>query len=221
MDKAESEPEQADKINHLACEEIAQYCRLHGAKLLSISTDYVFDGSADKLLTEETAANPLNVYGLTKWKGEQAIQKWAPESIIIRTAWVYSTYGNNFVKTMLRLMDERQSLSVVADQIGSPTYARDLAKAIVHIIDSGAWHPGIYHYANEGRISWYDFAQAIRTMGGAACEVLPIPTAQYATPAPRPTFSLLDKTKIKDTFGVDVPYWEDSLYECIQKLGKI
>lgn len=215
VDKAESEPGLADAVNHLATEEIAQYCRLHGAKLLAISTDYVFDGHSSEPLKEDAPTAPLNVYGLTKWKAEQAIQKWAPESIIIRTSWVYSTYGNNFVKTMVRLMNEREELSVVHDQIGSPTYARDLAQAIVDIIKAAEWHPGIYHYSNEGQLSWYDFAVAIRNLIGATCHITPIPTSQYPTPAKRPTYSLLDKSKIKRIFNVRVPFWLDSLTEMI------
>ncbi|MBD1423822.1 dTDP-4-dehydrorhamnose reductase [Sphingobacterium chuzhouense] len=210
VDKAESEPELADAVNHLATEEIAQYCRLHDAKLLAVSTDYVFDGLSSEPLTEDAPTAPLNIYGLTKWRGEQAIQKWAPESIIIRTSWVYSTYGNNFVKTMIRLLNEREELSVVHDQIGSPTYARDLAQAIIDIIKAD-WLPGIYHYSNEGQLSWYDFAVTIRELIGATCRIIPIPTSEYPTPAKRPAYSLLDKSKIKRIFNVRVPFWLDSL----------
>lgn len=210
VDKAESEPELADAVNHLATEEIAQYCRLHGAKLLAVSTDYVFDGLSSEPLTEDAPTAPLNIYGLTKWRGEQAIQKWAPESIIIRTSWVYSTYGNNFVKTMVRLLNEREELSVVHDQIGSPTYARDLAQGIIDIIKAD-WLPGIYHYSNEGQLSWYDFAVTIRELIGATCQIIPIPTSEYPTPAKRPAYSLLDKSKIKRIFNVRVPFWLDSL----------
>ncbi len=210
VDKAESEPKLADAVNHLATEEIAQYCRLQGAKLLAVSTDYVFDGLSSEPLTEDAPTAPLNIYGLTKWRGEQAIQKWAPESIIIRTSWVYSTYGNNFVKTMVRLLNEREELSVVHDQIGSPTYARDLAQAIIDIIKAD-WLPGIYHYSNEGQLSWYDFAVTIRELIGATCRIIPIPTSEYPTPAKRPAYSLLDKSKIKRIFNVRVPFWLDSL----------
>lgn len=219
VDKAEQEAELADAVNHLASEEIAQYCRLHGARLLAISTDYVFGGSSDQPLSEEADPAPINIYGQTKWKGEQAIQKWAPDSIIIRTSWVYSRYGNNFVKTMIRLMNEREEISVVNDQIGSPTHAADLAQAIVHIIDSSKWESGIYHYSNEGQISWYDFALAIRELTGSTCQIHPIPTSQFPTPAQRPKYSLLDKSKIKSIFGVRVPYWRDSLYEFIRMIA--
>ena len=211
VDQAESEPQLADTVNHLASEEIAQYCRLHGAKLIAISTDYVFDGQSATPLREEAPTAPINQYGISKLRGEQAIQKWAPDSIIIRTAWLYSSFGNNFVKTMQRLMQERDSLNIVDDQIGSPTHARDLAKAIRKIIQSGIWQAGIYHYSNEGQTSWYGFAQAIRQHIGSTCEIKPIASSQYPTPAKRPAYSLLDKSKIKHTFGVEVPLWEESL----------
>lgn len=211
VDKAESEPALADAVNHLASEEIAQYCRLHGTRLIAISTDYVFDGDSDRALTEEAAVDPVNTYGLTKLKGEQAILKWYPQSIVIRTSWVYSTYGNNFVKTMIRLMSEREEISVINDQVGSPTYARDLAQAIVDIIEGEEWIGGLYHYSNEGEISWYDFATAIKEIKGLDCKINPIPATQYPTPAKRPNYSLLDKSKIKRTFRVEVPHWEDSL----------
>lgn len=219
VDKAESERVLADQINHLATEEIAQYCRLHECKLIAISTDYVFDGNSDRALDEDAAVDPINVYGLTKLKGEQAIQKWLPEGMIIRTSWVYSTYGNNFVKTMIRLMTERDEISVINDQIGSPTYAKDLAQAIVEIIDSAKWVGGIYNFSNEGEISWYDFAVAIKEIKALDCKINPIPTTQYPTPAKRPKFSLLDKSKIKRTFNVAVPNWRDSLKTMLMANG--
>ncbi|MDQ1152792.1 dTDP-4-dehydrorhamnose reductase [Sphingobacterium zeae] len=160
VDKAETDQVTANLVNHLACEEIAQYCHVHNAKLIAISTDYVFDGSSASPLTEHATTNPINVYGQTKLAGERAIQKWHPEAIIIRTSWVYSSYGKNFVKTMCRLLDERNEVGVINDQIGSPTYAKDLALAIVKILDSSKWRGGIYHYSNDGEISWYDFAVA-------------------------------------------------------------
>lgn len=215
VDKAESEVELADRINHLASEEIAQYCRLNGAKLLSVSTDYVFDGTSSSALSEGAAVGPINTYGLTKLNGEQAIQKWCPEAIILRTSWVYSSYGNNFVKTMLRLMSERDEISVINDQIGSPTYARDLAQAIISIVFAAKWVPGVYHYSNEGEISWYDFAVAIRDLKGLDCVIHAIPTSSYPTPAKRPSYSLLDKTKIKDIYGIEIPLWKDSLKDCL------
>lgn len=218
VDKAETESELADKINHLASEEIAQYCRLNGTKLIAISTDYVFDGNSHQALSEDAPVDPINVYGLTKMKGEQSIQKWCPEGIIIRTSWVYSTYGNNFVKTMIRLMKERDEIAVINDQIGSPTYAKDLAEALIHILLQQKWVPGIYHYSNEGEISWYDFAVAIRDVQNLKCSIKPISTSQYPTPAKRPKYSLLDKTKIKETFGVEVPSWKDSLEKMLMAL---
>lgn len=218
VDKAEGDQELAERINYLATEEIAQYCRLNGVKLLAISTDYVFDGKSSVPLREEATVNPLNVYGLTKRQGEEAIFKWCSDAIIIRTSWVYSSYGTNFVKTMLRLMDEREEISVINDQIGSPTYAHDLAKAIVYIIESDNWQAGIYHYSNEGQISWYDFAVAIREIRGLSCRINSISTSDYPTAAKRPAYSLLDKSKIKNTFGIDVPDWKDSLKEMLNKL---
>ncbi len=211
VDKAEEDQVNADLVNHVACEEIAEYCHLHGTRLITISTDYVFDGSSASALTETAETAPINVYGQTKLAGEQAIQKWCPDAIIIRTSWVYSTYGKNFVKTMCRLMDERKEVGVINDQIGSPTYAKDLALAIVKIVDSSNWEGGIYHYSNEGEISWYDFAVAIRDFRSFDCEVKPIPTSAYPTPARRPKYSLLDKSKIKAIFAVEVPSWEISL----------
>lgn len=211
VDKAESEQEQADKINHLASEEIAIYCRMNGVKLIAISTDYVFDGSSSTALKEDAAVAPINTYGISKLKGELAINKWLENAIIIRTSWVYSTYGNNFVKTMIRLMSEREEISVINDQIGSPTYAKDLANVIIKIIDSEEWFPGTYHFSNEGELSWYDFAIAIRDIKSLNCNIIGIPTTEYPTPARRPKFSLLDKSKIKNTFAVAVPSWKDSL----------
>jgi dTDP-4-dehydrorhamnose reductase len=220
VDRAESEIELADKVNHLASGEIAKYCVAYGAKLIAISTDYVFDGNTSSPLKENAIVNPINVYGVTKLKGEQAIQRYCPESIIIRTAWVYSTYGNNFVKTMLRLMNERNEISVINDQIGSPTYARDLARTIIGIIDRGFWRSGIYHYSNEGEISWYDFAEAIKEIKNLQCIINAIPSIAYPTPAKRPKFSLLNTSKIKDTYNITVPFWRDSLVEMLNKLSE-
>ncbi|QIH31680.1 dTDP-4-dehydrorhamnose reductase [Sphingobacterium sp. DR205] len=211
VDKAEEEHETANLVNHLACEEIAQYCRLHGSKLIAVSTDYVFDGNSAVPLSEDAPTAPINVYGQTKLAGERAIQKWCPESIIIRTSWVYSAYGKNFVKTMCRLMSERNQVNVINDQIGTPTYAKDLAIAILKIADAPDWKAGIYNYSNEGEISWYDFAVAIRDFRSLDCQVNPIPTSAYPTPAKRPRYSLLDKSKIKAAFDVAVPDWKLSL----------
>lgn len=219
VDKAEDDQVTADLVNHIACEEIAQYCRLNGTKLIAISTDYVYDGSSKIALTEEAPTAPINVYGQTKLAGEEAIQKWCPEAVIVRTSWVYSTYGKNFVKTMCRLMAQRDEVRVIDDQIGSPTYAKDLAQAIIKIADARVWKAGIYNYSNDGEISWYEFAVAIREIRSLNCEVHPIATTDYPTPAKRPKYSLLDKAKIKTTFQVNVPDWKYSLAEMLNEMN--
>lgn len=221
VDLAESETELADKINHLAAEQIATYCALHGTKLIAISTDYVFDGLSSVALKEDAPVAPINTYGLTKLRGEQAIQMLCPEAIIIRTSWVYSTYGKNFVKTMIRLMSQRDEIGVINDQIGSPTYARDLAAAILVIVSSGKWIGGVYHYSNEGEISWYDFAFAIKENNGLTCIINPIPSVAYPTPAARPRFSLLDKSKIKATFGLTISEWKVSLVDMLSQYNSV
>ena len=211
VDKAESEKELAYSVNHLAVELIARYAQHNDVKLIHISTDYVFDGTSSVALNEEAKTNPINVYGASKRAGEVACINENPNSIIIRTSWVYSKFGNNFVKTMQRLMQERESLNVVNDQTGSPTYAADLAKAMMDILESQKWIPGIYNYSNEGEISWYDFALSIKELGGYTCEVAGIPSASYPTPAKRPEFSLLNKQKIKTIYNLDVPNYKESL----------
>ncbi len=211
VDKAETEKELAFTINQSAVEVIAKYASKNNAKLIHISTDYVFDGTSSIALTEDAATNPINIYGESKRAGEIACLNENPNSIIIRTSWVYSKFGNNFVKTMQRLMQERDAINVVNDQIGSPTYAADLAKAMVAILESRNWIPGIYNYSNEGEISWYEFALAIKELGGYSCNVGGIPSASYPTPAKRPEFSLLDKKKIKDVYNVIVPDYKESL----------
>ncbi len=211
VDKAESEPELAKLINELSVAVIAKYAKANNVQLLHISTDYVFDGNSAFPLKEETKTNPINVYGQTKLAGEIACLTYNPDSIIIRTAWVYSKFGANFVKTMQRLMQERDSISVVNDQVGSPTYAADLANVMITILESGKWISGIYHYSNEGEISWYEFALAIKEIGGYHCEISGIPAANYPTPAKRPAYSLLDKTKIKNTYKIEIPFYKESL----------
>ena len=218
VDKAESEAELVDIVNHQAVATMAKWTKENGKKLIHISTDYVFQGNSSTALKEDEPTDPINVYGLTKQKGEEAITASGADAIILRTAWVYSSYGANFVKTMIRLMTERDEISVIADQIGSPTYARDLAQAILVISHSDKWERGIYHYSNDGEISWYDFAVAIRELVQLDCKINPIPTEQYPTPAKRPKYSLLDKSKIKETFGVQVPEWRDSLSDALIKL---
>jgi dTDP-4-dehydrorhamnose reductase len=216
VDRAESERELSDVLNHQAVAIIAKWSQINDCKLIHVSTDYVFDGTAATALTETAPTNPINVYGMTKLAGEKACLQENPNSIIIRTSWVYSSFGNNFVKTMSRLMQERDSLNVVNDQIGSPTYAADLAQAIMTILTHASWQAGIYNFSNEGEISWYEFALAIKELGNFDCEVSGISSSNYPTPAKRPQYSLLDKTKIKDTFGVVVPNYKDSLEKCLK-----
>lgn len=220
VDKAESEKEVAYLVNKTAVENLATACKLHNVKMIHISTDFVFDGSNSVPLTEEDRTNPLSVYGASKLAGEQAALLANENVLIIRTSWVYSSFGNNFVKTIIRLCKERDKLNVIFDQIGTPTYARDLASAILEIAKSGQWKSGIYHYSNEGVASWYDFAVAIKDISGLTTTILPIETAEYPTPATRPKYSVLNKRKIKQTFSLSIPYWRDSLGACIMELSK-
>lgn len=211
VDKAETEQEIAFTVNNLAVEVIAKYAAKNKVKLIHISTDYVFDGTSSIALNENAETNPINIYGESKLAGETACLKENPNSIILRTSWVYSKFGNNFVKTMQRLMQERDAISVVNDQVGSPTYAADLAQAMIIILESENWTPGIFNYSNEGEISWFDFALSIKELGGYDCIVTGIPSAAFPTPAKRPEFSLLDKTKIKNTYSIKVPDFKESL----------
>jgi dTDP-4-dehydrorhamnose reductase len=220
VDKAETEKEQAMAINAEGAGTLAAVCAELGAKFIHISTDYVFDGSSASPYREDAATAPINTYGHTKLRGEQLVLENNPDAIIIRTSWVYSYFGNNFVKTMMRLMKERESINVVSDQVGSPTYAADLANAIMRIIHSNknGSAKGIFHYSNEGQISWYEFATAIKELIGSNCSVNPIPSSQYPTPAKRPQYSLLDKSRIRTVFNVEIPDWKQSLKICIGKL---
>lgn len=218
VDKAESEAELVDIINHQAVAAMAEWAKQNNRKLIHISTDYVFQGTSSTPLKETEPTNPINVYGLTKQKGEDAIISSNADAIIIRTAWVYSSYGANFVKTMIRLMTDREEISVIGDQIGSPTYAHDLAQVILKIVHSDKWVKGIYHFSNEGEISWYDFAVAIKEFKNLDCNIKPITSAEYPTAAKRPSYSLLDKTKIKQTFGVAVSEWKQSLSNMLEKI---
>jgi dTDP-4-dehydrorhamnose reductase len=211
VDKAETEKELAFKVNHLAVELIAKYAQENDVQLIHISTDYVFDGTSSIALNEDEATNPVNIYGASKRAGEIACLQENPNAIIIRTSWVYSQFGNNFVKTMQRLMQERDALNVVNDQIGSPTYAADLAQAMIVILESPDWTPGIYNYSNEGEISWYEFALTINEFGLYNCNISGIPSASYPTPAKRPEFSLLDKKKIKEVYNLVIPDYKESL----------
>lgn len=216
VNKAEEDAVLCDKLNHLAPANLARVAAKYRIGLVHVSTDYVFNGEHHVPYREDDATCPNSVYGTTKLAGEEAIRTIHPEAVIIRTAWLYSSFGNNFVKTMLRLGKEREELGVVFDQIGTPTYARDLARAIQHIIGSDVV-PGIYHYSNEGVCSWYDFTKAIFDLAGiSTCCLKPLHTDEYPTLAARPHYSVLDKTKIKQTYGVEVPHWIDSLRECMK-----
>ena len=220
VDKAEEDQVTADAINHLAIAALATLCKESGAKLVHVSTDYVFDGTSPVAYKEDDLPNPKSVYGATKLAGETACLKNCPESIIIRTAWVYSEFGNNFVKTMLRLLTERDSLGVVNDQIGSPTYAADLAQVILTILNGSKWEPGIYHYSNAGEISWFDFASDIKEIAHKTCDIKGIPASSYPTPAERPAFSLLDKSKIKAVYGIEPIDYKTSLKIMMARLEK-
>ena len=220
VDKAESEPAAADAVNHKAVETMARIAKTKGFSLVHISTDYVFDGSNFKPYTEHEATNPQSVYGQTKLDGEASMLAInPPASAIIRTSWVYSEFGNNFVKTMRRLGRDRHELGVIFDQVGTPTYARDLAQAILQIVPQLRGDgTEVYHYSDEGVCSWYDFAKAIFELSGIECKVNPIETKDYPTPAARPHYSLLNKAKIKSAFGLAIPYWRESLRECIKNM---
>lgn len=216
VDKAEAEPEIAAAVNCTGAENLAKFCKLSGAILIHISTDFVFEGNRIKLLDEEDLASPVSIYGLTKLHGEQAIAASLKEHYIIRTSWLYSEHGNNFVKTMLKLGAEREELKIIADQIGTPTYAIDLAELIFKIIDTDNKAYGTYHFSNEGVTSWYDFAKAIFEISQTQVKVQPILTSEYPAKAMRPAFSVLNKAKVKSVFGFEIPYWRDSLKKCIQ-----
>jgi dTDP-4-dehydrorhamnose reductase len=218
VDKAEEDREQAFIINGQAPGWIAENCSNYDCKLIHISTDYVFNGNDSNPVKEDAPTGPLSVYGASKLEGEKNVLEKDPSAVIIRTSWVYSTYGNNFVKTMLRLMKERTTISVVSDQFGSPTYAADLASAILHIIDSGKWVPGIYHYSNEGSISWFDFASEIKNITGSSCDVKPIDTSGYPTPAKRPKFSVMDTSRFRSTFHLGIRNWKFALKDCLEKV---
>jgi dTDP-4-dehydrorhamnose reductase len=228
VDKAESEVARARRINTQGPKNLAIACAAHGAFLIHFSTDYVYHHRQNTAYREHDPVHPRGVYARTKLAGEKAAQQVYPEGVmVIRTSWVYSEFGHNFVKTMLRLGRERTSIQVVADQIGTPTYAPDLARAVYNIVEQvqkGAVSmpelTGIWHYSNEGVASWYDFAQAIFELQQLPCTVAPIPTSHYPTPAQRPPFSVLDKTKIKAAFGLNIPYWRHSLAVCLKNMAE-
>ena len=217
VDKAESSRELCEKLNVDAPGILASAVAKRNGWLIQISTDYVFDGTRNIPYTEDVKPCPNSVYGDTKYRGELKAQAACSNVMIIRTAWLYSNFGNNFVKTMMRLGKEKESLGVVFDQVGTPTYAHDLAVVIMTAVKKGIV-PGVYHFSNEGVISWYDFTKAIHRIAGiTTCNVRPIHTSEYPTPATRPAFSVLDKSKIKETYGIEVPYWEESLKKCIER----
>ena len=218
VDKAEEEKDLAYEINGEAVGVLAAVCLEHETKFIHISTDYVFDGNGNKPYVETDETSPVNAYGASKLNGEEEAFRYNPDSLIIRTSWVYSEFGKNFVKTMLRLMADKNSISVVNDQVGSPTYAADLAEVIIKIIQYPEWKPGIYHYSNEGVITWFDFANAIKGIAGTGTEINPVTTAEFPTPAKRPAYSVFNKQKIQDAFGIKLKDWKSSLAICIQRI---
>lgn len=221
VDKAEEEKDKANEVNNIAISNLVRVCLKHDIKLIHISTDYVFDGTKSSPYSEDDIKNPIGIYGLTKSLGENEILKSNISAIIIRTSWLYSSYGNNFVKTIIRLSQEKNSINVVNDQFGSPTYARDLAQACMHIIDqSDSWlaRPEIFHFSNEGKCSWYDFAKKIIEINQMKLEIVSVNSENYPSKTKRPKYSLLDKEKIKSKFNISIPQWEDSLKDCMKKL---
>lgn len=220
VDKAEDNAVLCDLLNHLAPGYLAKAVQSREGCLIQVSTDYVFDGTSHVPYREDQPTCPNSVYGTTKLAGEREAMKYCPNTMIIRTAWLYSTFGNNFVKTMIRLGREKEALGVIFDQIGTPTYARDLAGAIYAALNRGIV-PGVYHFSDEGVCSWYDFTKMIHHLAGiTTCKVRPLHTDEYPTRASRPHYSVLDKTKIKQTYGIEIPYWIDSLKDCINELNK-
>ncbi|SMO61240.1 dTDP-4-dehydrorhamnose reductase [Solitalea koreensis] len=218
VDKAETDQELAYAINVIGPENLAKACAIHNAVMLQVSTDFVFDGNASVPYTEDIPVTPLSIYGQTKADAEQLVLALNPKTFVLRTAWLYSSFGGNFVKTMLRLGAERSELGVIFDQVGTPTYARDLANAILVMIEKENSEYGIYHYSNEGVASWFDFAKAIFELGNLSPKVKPLRTENYPTPAKRPHFSVMDKQKIRKEFGLEIPYWRESLKECLSLL---
>jgi dTDP-4-dehydrorhamnose reductase len=220
VDKAESEQEKAFRVNAQAPGVIASLLSEKKSRLIFLSTDYVFDGRSSVPLTEEAATQPVNIYGASKLAGEHLVLQNNPLTQILRTSWLYSAYGNNFVKTMFRLMKEKESVRVVQDQVGSPTYAGDLAGAIMHILESGHFIPGIYHYSNEGETNWYEFALEIKKLTCSSCDILPITSEGFPTAAKRPAYSLMNKSKIKQVYGLNIPAWQTSLASCVDLIKK-
>ncbi|MDZ4843934.1 MAG: dTDP-4-dehydrorhamnose reductase [Chitinophagales bacterium] len=222
VDKAESDMENAFKLNVEAAANLARAANEHNVKLIHISTDFVFDGRKHKPYVEEDAPSPMNIYGKSKWRSEEACLKENPQSIILRTSWLYSPFGNNFLKTMQRLGSERNEIGVIYDQVGTPTYSLDLARCIMHIIAQPEKQAGgIFHFSNEGVSSWYDFAVAIMDLSGLTCSVKPLETSEYPTPAKRGHYTVLNKKKIKQTFAISIPHWHESLRKCIERMKTI
>jgi dTDP-4-dehydrorhamnose reductase len=222
VDKAESDSDKAFLVNETGAKNLAEVAMKTNAKLIHISTDFIFDGTQRRPILEDDIPHPLNIYGKSKLAGERAVLKAAPNSLIFRTSWVYSSFGNNFVKTILRLCSERDTLSIIDDQVGTPTYARDLAQMILDTTATAIARDisGVFNYSNEGKASWYDFAVEIRTLTGLTAKIIPIETKQYPTPAERPKYSILDKEKIKRTFGIQIPNWRDSLIACMNLINQ-
>ncbi len=218
VDRAEQEKDMAFQVNGEAVGVLAAICKESNCRVIHISTDYVFDGTGTTPYNELFPPHPINVYGASKLEGEKQAQQLNPDCIIIRTSWLYSEFGKNFVRTMVKLMSEKKEINVVNDQVGSPTYAADLAETILKIISSGNWVPGIYHYSNDGIINWYDFAAAIKELTDSNCKINPISTSQYPTPAKRPAYSVLDTTKVQKTFGVKLKDWKQSLVDCLSRI---
>lgn len=222
VDKAESDEATTYQINAKAVENLSKSASAIGALMVHISTDYVFDGKSYLPYNETDITNPQSAYGRSKLAGEYAVRQFAGKGLILRTSWLYSAFGSNFVKTMIRYGNERDELNVVFDQVGTPTYARDLARTILDIIPQALQHSGteLFHYSNEGVASWYDFARTVIAFAGIDCEIKPILTKDYPLPAPRPCFSVLNKSKIKETYNIRIPYWSDSVKHCIHRLGQ-
>lgn len=218
VDNAEEDSDNAFGINEFAVKSLADNALKYNCTLIHISTDFVFDGSSSTPLAESLPTSPVNVYGLSKLKGEREIENTLEKFYIIRTSWLYSEKANNFVKTMLKLAQSRSELSVIYDQVGTPTYAMDLAEVILKIVENDPLKYGLYHYSNEGVASWYDFAKAVFDLSGTAIKVLPVPSSAFVTKAKRPHYSVLDKTKIKTALGIEIPYWRESLKKCIHNL---
>ena len=218
VDKGEDDAETCYRINRDAVKNLAEAAREYKLDIIHVSTDYVFDGKSYLPYTEVMQVNPSSVYGKSKLEGERILMEICPEAVIVRTSWLYSSFGNNFVKTMLRLGQERDMLNVIFDQVGTPTYAADLAVALLSILAAGKPAAGIYHYSNEGVCSWYDFTRSIHRLAGISCDLVPIESKEYPVRTPRPHFSVLNKAKIKQTYGIEIPHWEDSLEKCIRLL---